>query len=112
MGCPLCVAGNTYRTGTPIGATVAQTRGFAVSGVQGLKLASPAREIMVTKAGLEAMRQRAQIQHHGMIAGLCGEHPAAAESCRLAKRWIATQLLSFHVPGELVELLVAAVFTG
>ena len=76
--------------------------------LQGLKLRSPARDVMVTAEGLAARRQQAAVAHHGLIAGLIGEHPAVGETCRLAKRWAASQLLSFHCPDELVELIVAA----
>ena len=76
--------------------------------MQGLKLKGPARDVMVTPEGLAARQQQAVIAHHGLIAGLIGEHPAAGETCRLAKRWAASQLLSYHFPDELVELIVAA----
>lgn len=39
------------------------------------------------------------------------QHPAASVVCRLAKRWLSSQLLdTTHVPDVAVELLVAALF--
>lgn len=84
----------------------------ATRSLQGLQLKPPACDVMATPAGLAAMRQQAVMLHHGAVAGMLGEHPCAAEACRLAKRWAAAQMLSFHLPGEAVELLVASVFTG
>jgi hypothetical protein len=43
---------------------------------------------------------------------LLGEQPCAVEACRLAKRWTAAQMLSFHMPDEAVELMVAWTFSG
>ena len=80
--------------------------------VQGLTLKGPARDVMVTAAGLAGIRQRAVMQHQGLMAGLLGEFPAAQEATCYAKRWVAGQLMSLHMPDEVVELLVAAVFCG
>jgi Nrap protein PAP/OAS1-like domain 5 len=80
--------------------------------VQGLALKAPARDVTVTPAGVAAIRQRAAMQHHGLVAAALGEHPCAGEACRLAKRWVASQMLSYHVPEELTELIVVAVYTG
>jgi hypothetical protein len=67
---------------------------------------------MATPAARAALRQQAIIQHHGCMTNLLGEHPCAAEACRLAKRWTSAQMLSFHVPDEAVELMVAWNFSG
>ena len=80
--------------------------------MQGLEAAAAARAAMVTPEGLAALRQQALVHHHGMMAGFLGEHSSAAEGCRLALRWVAAQMLSFHVPDEMAELLVAAAYTG
>ena len=80
--------------------------------LQGLQLQSSARDALITPAGLAAIKQQALIQHHGLMVSTIGEHPAAAEACRLAKRWVACQLLSWHIPCEMTELLVAAAFTA
>ena len=67
---------------------------------------------MVTEAGLAGIRQRAVMQHQGMITSLLAEHPSAEEATCLAKRWVASQLQSWHVPDEAVELALAAAYTG
>lgn len=80
--------------------------------MQGLELKGAARDVMVSQAGLAGARLLARSQHHGLIAGMNGEHPSAEGAARLALRWTAAQLLSYHMPVEVVELLVAHVYTG
>lgn len=48
--------------------------------------------------------------HHGLVCGVAALTPAFAPTCRLAQRWVASQMLSNHISAEVVELMVAAVF--
>ena len=48
--------------------------------------------------------------HNNLIHSLNGVYVAYAETARLAKRWIAAQMMSPYVVDETVELLVAHVF--
>jgi hypothetical protein len=50
--------------------------------------------------------------HHGLAAGLEGQHAAYGPTCRLAKRWLGCQLMGSQLGDEAVELLVAAAFCG
>lgn len=81
------------------------------AGVQGLKLRQEVRKVMVSGRGAAMLRQRLLLRHHGLMAALAGEHPAAPHACRLVKRWAAGQMLSWHLPEEMLELLVAAAFS-
>ena len=47
-------------------------------------------------------------RHAAALAGLCGTHASLGAATRLAKRWLAAQLLGNHFPDEAVDLLVAA----
>lgn len=67
--------------------------------------------MMVSGRGAAMLRQRLLLRHHGLMAALAGEHPAAPHACRLVKRWAAGQMLSWHLPEEMLELLVAAAFS-
>ena len=80
--------------------------------MQGLKLSGEARRNMVSEQGLAGIRMLARGQHHGLVTFVTGEHPAAIGTCRLASRWLSSQLLSPHFPLETAELLVAAVYSG
>lgn len=51
-------------------------------------------------------------RHHQTMAALQHRFPALSETARLLKRWIAAQMLSRHVPDELVELVCAQVFVS
>jgi U3 small nucleolar RNA-associated protein 22 len=79
--------------------------------VQGLKLKREVRKVVVSARGLEMLRQRREVAHHGLLATLVGEHPSAGHACRLAKRWVASQMLSYHLCDEAVELMVAAAYS-
>lgn len=48
--------------------------------------------------------------HHGLVCGVAALTPAFAPACRLAQRWVASQMLSNHISPEVVELMVASVF--
>ena len=50
-------------------------------------------------------------QHHYTIHSVTSKHPAAGYTTRLLNRWIASHMLSGHVPHEAVELIVASVFS-
>jgi hypothetical protein len=50
--------------------------------------------------------------HHGLVAALEGQYAAFGPTCRLAKRWLGTQLLGSQLGCEAVELLVGAAFCG
>jgi Nrap protein PAP/OAS1-like domain 5 len=80
--------------------------------LQGQKLTGAAREALTSPLGLAAIDQQRAVSHHGLMATVIGEHPAAAAACRLAKRWAAGQMLSYKISGEALELMVAAVVSG
>lgn len=46
------------------------------------------------------------------LHGLQQQHSTFSAACRLAKRWVAAQLLSNHITDECVELLTAAVYVS
>ena len=48
--------------------------------------------------------------HTQAIARLCGRYPAMSGAIRLMKKWFAAHLLSNHMAGEVIELLVARTF--
>ena len=50
-------------------------------------------------------------RHHATIHAVHTLYPAAACVVRVAKRWVASHLLSGHITTELIELLVAKVFS-
>ena len=50
-------------------------------------------------------------KHHSMIHAVFSGNPAASGTVRLARKWIASHLLSGLVPNEAVELVVAYVFS-
>jgi hypothetical protein len=79
--------------------------------VQGLKLKKDVRKLVVSKQGLAMLQQRLQVAHHGLMSAFVGEHPSAARACRLAKRWISSQMLSYQILDEAVELIVAAAYS-
>lgn len=79
--------------------------------LQGLTLKKDVRKLVVTQRGLNMLQQRVQVAHHGLMSAFVGEHPSAARACRFAKRWISSQMLSYHVADEAVELIVAAAYT-
>jgi U3 small nucleolar RNA-associated protein 22 len=49
--------------------------------------------------------------HHSMIHAVHTTHPSSSSVTRLAKRWIASHMLSDLIPSEAVELLVARVYS-
>ncbi|PWN52033.1 Nrap protein [Violaceomyces palustris] len=49
-------------------------------------------------------------RHHASIAALGHKMPALGDSIRLVKRWVSSQMLSTHVPEELIELICASAF--
>lgn len=51
-------------------------------------------------------------RHHSTIHAVHTLYPAAACVVRVAKRWVANHLLSGHITTELIELLVAKIFSG
>jgi hypothetical protein len=53
-----------------------------------------------------------RVWHQGAISRLAAENAAFEPSLRLAKRWVASQLLSPHLDSHAVELLVAVAFTA
>jgi U3 small nucleolar RNA-associated protein 22 len=50
--------------------------------------------------------------HHTMILSVYTSHPSSTAVTRLAKRWLASHLLSNHFPFEAIELLVASVYSS
>lgn len=48
--------------------------------------------------------------HYTFISSLSGTHHAYAETTRLAKRWVTSQMLSGYLGNEAVELIVASLF--
>lgn len=79
--------------------------------LQGLKLKKDVRKVVVSQRGLAMLQQRMQVAHHGLMAAFIGENPSASRACRYAKRWVSSQMLSYHVADEAVELIVAAAYT-
>ena len=49
-------------------------------------------------------------KHHTAVNVIGLKFPAFCDSVRLAKRWVSAQMLSSHVPEELIELLMVGVF--
>ncbi len=50
-------------------------------------------------------------RHHSMIHAVHTLYPSAAAVVRVAKRWVACHLLSGHITTELIELLVARIYS-
>lgn len=50
-------------------------------------------------------------RHHSTIHAVHTLHPSAAPVVRLARRWAASHLLSGHLTTEMIELLVASVYS-
>lgn len=48
--------------------------------------------------------------HTQAIAGLCSRYPALSATIRLTKKWFCSHLLAYHIPEEVVELMVARTF--
>ena len=49
-------------------------------------------------------------KHAMLIAAISARFPTFAIAVQIAKRWIASQMFSPHIPDEIVELLVAKLF--
>eukprot|EP00201_Polytomella_parva_P016590 CAMPEP_0175062280 /NCGR_PEP_ID=MMETSP0052_2-20121109/14081_1 /TAXON_ID=51329 ORGANISM="Polytomella parva, Strain SAG 63-3" /NCGR_SAMPLE_ID=MMETSP0052_2 /ASSEMBLY_ACC=CAM_ASM_000194 /LENGTH=302 /DNA_ID=CAMNT_0016328285 /DNA_START=103 /DNA_END=1007 /DNA_ORIENTATION=- len=49
--------------------------------------------------------------HQGLVSSVVARHPSFAAATRMAKRWVAAQMMSNHLPDPVVDLLVAAVYT-
>jgi uncharacterized protein (DUF1800 family) len=79
--------------------------------MQGLTLKKDVRKLLVSTQGLAMLQQRLQVAHHGVMTAFVGENPSAARVCRIAKRWVSAQMLSYHIADEAVELMVAAAYT-
>ena len=78
--------------------------------LQSVKALSPVALGEVAEAASIASSVPLRVWHQGSISALSGENPAYEPSVRLAKRWIAAQLLSPHFRDETVECLVAHCF--
>merc|ERR1712036_183109 len=50
--------------------------------------------------------------HTSLVHGLNSRHQAFSATVRLAKRWIASQMLSEHISEESIELMVASLFVS
>lgn len=50
-------------------------------------------------------------RHHSIVHAVYTLHPSAAAVVRMAKRWIASHLLSGHISDDAVELMVAKLYT-
>jgi U3 small nucleolar RNA-associated protein 22 len=76
--------------------------------LQGLQKPSPAASALLkdlTRKHILASK------HHSTIHAVHTLHPSAAVAVRMAKRWIAGHLLSGLLSDEMVELMVAKVYT-
>ena len=51
-------------------------------------------------------------RHTAAMSSLAAQHPAFGATVRLCRRWVHAHLLSAALPAELVDLLVAHVFTS
>ena len=49
--------------------------------------------------------------HHSLIHAVHTRHPSSSSVVRLARRWVASHMLSDMIPHEAVELLVASLYT-
>ncbi|KAK0556523.1 U3 snoRNP protein [Tilletia horrida] len=49
-------------------------------------------------------------RHHTAMAAVQHRYPAFGESVRLLKRWVSAQMLAYHVPEELLELVAVELF--
>lgn len=76
--------------------------------LQGLQNPSPEATTL-----LESLTKKHSIgsSHHAIIHGVNTLHPSAGAVVRMAKRWISCHMLSSHISTELIELLVAKVYT-
>lgn len=50
-------------------------------------------------------------KHHTIVHAVYTKHPSSSATIRMARRWLASHLLSDHIPFEVLELLVAQVYT-
>ena len=49
--------------------------------------------------------------HHSLIHAVHTRHPSASSVVRLARRWVASHMLSDMIPHEAIELIVAKIYT-
>lgn len=80
-------------------------------------LADKTASLRAKRQSREALdRHRARFvagpRHHQTMAALQHRFTALSETIRLLKRWFAAQMLSSHVPDELLELICAQVFAS
>ncbi|CAK8696286.1 unnamed protein product [Clavelina lepadiformis] len=69
-------------------------------------------KIRNTSQSLALEKQTVYLPHlSSTIHGLCQKIPSYGLTCRLAKRWISSHLLSRQISTEAIELLVAFLFT-
>jgi U3 small nucleolar RNA-associated protein 22 len=61
--------------------------------------------------GLRSQYVVAPIHHH-LVHAVYTRYPSSSGTVRLAKRWVDSHLLSSYVPFEIIELLVASVYTS
>lgn len=74
------------------------------------KLESPSTEARTLLAKLTKEHVMAA-RHHNMVQALHTQHPTALAVVRLAKRWVASHFLSGHIAGNIIELMVAKVYS-
>jgi U3 small nucleolar RNA-associated protein 22 len=73
-------------------------------------LQNPSPEASTLLASL-IKKHRIASSHHAIVHGVNSLHPSAGAVVRMAKRWIDCHMFSSHFPIELIELLVAKVYT-
>ena len=78
--------------------------------VSGLALPLPPRKQAIPALAHYTTRFLHRPAHHSAITPLHSHFPSYSSATRLLKRWIASHMLSLHIPSEAVELIMASVY--
>ena len=78
--------------------------------VFGTSLPQPSRHLVVPALSNYTRRFVHLPQHHSSISPLHHRYPSYSTATRLLKRWFSAHMLSLHLGGEVVELLMASVY--
>jgi U3 small nucleolar RNA-associated protein 22 len=76
--------------------------------LQGLVQPSPVASALLTEL---TRKHLVASKHHSTIHAVHSLHPSAGSVVRMAKRWLASHLLSGLIATEAIELLVAKVYS-
>ncbi|XP_065188804.1 nucleolar protein 6-like isoform X1 [Sycon ciliatum] len=79
---------------------------------QSVGMATPASAALTVSPRLTELQRHtvAMPLHTGHVHSLSQQYPAYSMTCRLAKRWLSSQLMARFFSDEIVELLVAYLF--